>query len=145
MKKVVPWDTILEKLSKTYISLVKWIMQSYPLETMIRIYLIQQWNNLSDLAAQEYLVDVLVARNFAKIRDINKIPDQNTILNFRHFLEENNYQDELFNCVKKLLDEKGLLGKEGTIADATIIEAPRSTKNKENKRDEEMSSTVVAK
>ncbi len=70
------------------------------------------------------------------------IPDQNTLLNFRHFLEKYNLQEKLFTIVRGVLTDKGLMLKTGTIVDATIIEAPRSTKNTARKRDPEMKSTA---
>ncbi len=112
-----------------------------PLETMLRIYYLQQWYGLSDPAAEETLYDIESMRRFAGLElGDDAIPDETTILNFRHLLEKHNLTSQIFEEVKAYLDEKGLLLTGGSIVDATIIHAPSSTKNKDKKRDSEMSS-----
>lgn len=109
---------------------------------MLKIYFLQQWYALSDPSAEEALYDRNSFQKFLGIDLLSQhIPDETTILNFRHLLEEHKLQERFFEAVNELLTSKGLLMREGTIVDATIIAAPSSTKNKEQKRDPEMSST----
>lgn len=109
---------------------------------MLKIYFLQQFYELWDLAMEEAIYDRISFQEFLWIDILStKVPDETTILNFRHFLEENKLQDVLFEEVLSLLKEKGLFFTRGTIVDASIIKASSHTKNKERKRDEEMSST----
>lgn len=109
---------------------------------MLKTYCLQQWFNLSDPWTEEMIYDSLSCQQFLDI-DIMKdpIPDESTILRFRHFLEENKLQVRFLKIINEILEEKWLLMREGTSVDATIIKAPSSTKNKEWKRDPEMAST----
>ena len=97
--------------------------------------------NLSDPGAEEAIYDRNCFRNFDMDLLADTVPDETTILNFRHLLEEHGLQKEFFNIVERILEDRHLLMKNGTIVDATIIEAPSSTKNEEKKRDPDMSST----
>ena len=113
--------------------------QPLPLERMLRIYFMQNWFNLSDPGAEDALYDSESMRRFAGIElaeDV--IPDESTILRFRHLLERNGLTEQIFAEIRGLLEEKRLLLKSGTIVDATIIAAPPSTKNAEKARDPEM-------
>ncbi len=113
-----------------------------PLETMLRICFLQQWYGLSDPAAEESLYDIESMRRFAGLElGDDAIPDETTLLNFRHLLEDHNLTRKIFEDVNAYLGEKGLLLSGGSIVDATIIHAPSSTKNKDKKCDPEMSST----
>lgn len=115
------------------------------LEKMLRIYFLQQWYSLSDPAAEEALYDMESMRQFAGIMLHDEpVPDETTILNFRRLLEANNLTRVLFNEVRGFLDEKGLLLKQGTIVDATMIAASPSTKNEARQRDPEMSQSRKA-
>jgi len=109
---------------------------------MLRIYCLQQWYNLGDLAMEEAMYE---RRSFGRFLRLdlmeNKVPDETTILNFRHFLEKHSLGSQIFALVSQYLQDKGLMMQEGTIVDATLIKSPSSTKNKEKKRDPEMSST----
>jgi IS5 family transposase len=109
---------------------------------MLRIHLLQQWFGYSDPAMEEALHDMPLLCDFAKL-DVGEvaIPDESTLLNFRHLLEHHGLAETLFNDTKARLAEQGLLLREGTIVDATLIAAPSSTKNRARKRDGEMSST----
>lgn len=112
------------------------------LEVMLRIYCLQQWYGLSDPAAEESLYDMDSMRRFAGLElGEDAIPDETTILNFRHLLEKHQLTDAVFEEVKVYLEEQGLLLAGGSIVDATIVHAPSSTKNQDKKRDPEMSST----
>ena len=106
---------------------------------MLRIYCMQQWFNLSDPQAEDALYDSESMRRFAGVELVeDTIPDETTILRFRHLLEAHALTAAIFREVRTLLEEKRLLLKSGTIVDATIIAAPSSTKNAEGKRDPEM-------
>jgi IS5 family transposase len=110
---------------------------------MLRIHLLQQWFTLSDPLMEEMLIDTPCFRRFARIDMIEgRIPDETTILNFRHLLEEHQIAEQIFESVNQSLTEKGVMLKEGTILDATIINAPSSTKNKKGERDPEMHSVA---
>jgi IS5 family transposase len=109
---------------------------------MLRIHLLQQWYDLSDPAMEDALIEVPTMRRFAGIALISdRIPDETTILAFRHLLEQNNLGEEIFEAVKAHLKANGKAIKQGTIVDATIIAAPSSTKNKAGERDPEMHQT----
>ncbi len=106
---------------------------------MLRIYFMQNWFNLSDPQAEDSLYDSESMRRFAGIELAeDDVPDESTILRFRHLLEEHRLTEQIFAEVRSLLEERRLLLKSGTIVDATIIAAPPSTKNAEGARDPEM-------
>jgi transposase, IS5 family len=117
-----------------------------PLERMFRIYCLQQWYNLSDPGAEEALYDSITMRQFAGVRtDSDVIPDESSILNFRRLLESHQLTEPLFAEINTHLAERGFIVGKGTIVDATIINAPPSTKNIEKKRDPEMHQTRKGK
>jgi len=141
MQEVMPWKEFTEEILPYYHE-KELGRKKTELELLLKIYFLQQWYNLSDPGAEEAIYDRISFQKFLGIDLIaDRIPDETTILNFRHLLEEYELQKKFFEKTKKLLEEKGLLMKEGTNVDATIINAPSSTKNKDKKRDEEMSST----
>lgn len=111
-------------------------------ETMLRIHFMQQWFGLSDPAMEEALYDVPLYRQFAGL-DIgaDALPDESTILRFRHLLEKHGLAARMFETVRSILLERGLMLKAGTAVDATIIAAPSSTKNKTGTRDPQMHQT----
>jgi IS5 family transposase len=113
----------------------------YPMEAMLRVHLMQNWFALSDPAMEEALYEIASLRSFAGLDLREPIPDETTILNFRHMLEESDLAEEIFKQVNALLARKGLLLKRGSIVDATIIAAPSSTKNEKGERDPEMHQT----
>ena len=116
------------------------------LELMLRIYFMQQWFNLSDPGAEDALYDSESMRRFAGVElGEDKVPDESTILGFRHLLERHKLTEAIFAEVRGLLEGKGLLLKSGTIVDATIISAPSSTKNATGERDPEMHQTRKGK
>jgi IS5 family transposase len=109
---------------------------------MLRIHLLQQWYSLSDPAMEEALIEVPTMRRFAGIDLItDRIPDETTILTFRHLLEKHDLGKQIFKTVQTHLSSRGMTMRQGTIVDATLIAAPSSTKNKEGKRDPEMHQT----
>jgi IS5 family transposase len=109
---------------------------------MLRIHLMQQWYDLSDPAMEDALIEVPTMRRFAGIDLISdRIPDETTILSFRHLLEKHDLGKQIFETVKAHLKANGMAMKQGTIIDATLIAAPSSTKNKKGERDPEMHQT----
>jgi IS5 family transposase len=109
---------------------------------MLRIYFLQQWFNLSDPAAEEALYDSSAMRRFVGIDlGCEPVPDETTVCRFRHLLEEHDLGQPLFDEVQQHLAAKGLKVATGTIVDATIINAPSSTKNADKARDPEMHQT----
>jgi IS5 family transposase len=118
----------------------------YPLATMLRIHLMQQWYSLSDPAMEDALIGVPTIRRFAGTDMISdRIPDETTILAFRHLLEKHSLGEAIFETVKGHLQDRGMAMNQGTIIDATLIVAPSSTKNKDGKRDPEMHQTKKGK
>jgi len=145
MDAVIPWEPIKALIEPHYPKAGNGT-QPMPLERMLRIYFMQQWFNLSDPAMEDALYDSESMRRFAGIElSEDAIPDETTILRFRHLLEKHYLTQAIFSQVRELLEQKRLLLKSGTIVDATIIEAPPSTKNAEGARDPEMHQTKKGK
>jgi IS5 family transposase len=140
MEQVVPWALIEGKIKPVYPEAGNG-RRPYPLSTMLRVYLMQNWFSLSDPAMEDALYDMPALRQFARLSSLDGIPDETTILNFRHLIEEYDLAQEIFGSVVRLLQRKGLMLREGTMVDATIIAAPSSTKNEDGARDPEMRQT----
>ena len=141
MDAVIPWTRLLALIEPHYPKAGNGT-QPMPLSRMLRIYFMQNWFNLSDPAAEDALYDSESMRHFAGIElQDDAIPDESTILRFRHLLEQHRLTEALFAEIRTLLEAKRLLLKSGTIVDATIIAAPPSTKNAEQARDPEMRQT----
>lgn len=140
MEQVVPWKALLKVFEPFYPVAVRG-RRPYPLEAMLRVHLMQNWFALSDPAMEEALYEIASLRNFAGLNLSEPIPDETTILNFRHLLEEYDLAEDILKQVNAHLARKGLLLKRGSIVDATIIAAPSSTKNAEGERDPEMHQT----
>jgi IS5 family transposase len=141
MDQVVPWGRLVARLRLHY---PKGERGRPPigLERMLRIHFLQQWYGLADEAMEDALYDSQALRGFAGIDlTVAAVPDATTIMNFRHWLESHELSQELFAEVSAMLEERGLLMRQGTIVDATIIAAPPSTKNKQKSRDPEMHQT----
>ena len=143
MDAVVPWGRLLALIEPLWPKAgPKGGRPPMPLETMLRVYFLQNWYALSDPMAEETLYDSEAMRRFAGIElGDDRIPDETTILNFRHLLERHGLTEAIFAEVNAHLAEKGITPRSGTLVDATIIDAPSSTKNKARARDPEMSST----
>ena len=138
MNAVVPWARLTALITPHYPT-GKGGRPPMPLERMLRVYFMQQGFNLSDPQAEDALYDIEPMRRFAGIELADDaVPDETTILNFRHLLERHQLTEQIFAEVRALLEEKKLLLKSGTIVDATIIGAPSSTKNASKSRDPEM-------
>jgi len=145
MDAVVPWADILRLIAPHYPKAGNG-RQPLGLEKMLRVYFVQQWFNLSDPQAEDSLYDSESIRRFVRIElSEDVVPDETTILRFRHLLEKHRLTAKIFDLVKELLEAKRLLLKSGTIVDATIIAAPSSTKNATNTRDPDMKQTRKGK
>lgn len=140
MEQVVPWASLLRLIEPVY-PVAGRGRHPYPLETMLRIHLLQNWYGLSDPSMEEALYEVTPMRAFARLALSGPIPDETTILNFRRLIEENELAPLILERVNAYLRRQGLLLKRGTIVDATIIAAPSSTKNAQGRRDPEMHQT----
>jgi IS5 family transposase len=147
MEAVVPWKLLIDLIEPHYPNTSsKGGRPPYRLETMLRVHLMQQWYDLSDPAMEDALIEVATMRRFAGISLItDRIPDETTILAFRHLLEEKDLGAQIFEEVKAHLKANGMAMKQGTIIDATIIAAPSSTKNEKRERDPEMHQTCKGK
>jgi len=139
MELVVPWKALL-KIIEPHYPVAGRGRRPYPLEAMLRVHLMQNWFALSDPAMEEALYEIASLRTFAGL-GLEAIPDETTILNFRHLLEASDLAEDTFKQVNAHLAKKGLLLKRGCIVDATIIAAPSSTKNESGERDPEMHQT----
>src|SRR5215213_8739658 len=141
MNAVVPWARLVGCLAPLY---PKGERGRPPigLERMLRVYFVQQWYGLSDEGLEDAFYDSQALRGFAGI-ELNRdpVPDATTVLHFRHWLERHDLTKGLFDEVGAMLEDRGLLMRQGTIVDATIIAAPPSTKNKQQSRDPEMHQT----
>lgn len=141
MEEIVPWSKWVE-IIRPYYPDGKRGRRPRGIEIMLRMYLMQNWFNLSDEGIEDSIYDSYAMRTFLHIDFINEqVPDATTLLKFRHLLEKNNVGEKLFADVNARLESAGLIMHGGTIVDATIIAAPKSTKNKDNKRDAEMHQT----
>lgn len=141
MDAVIPWAQ-LEALVAPHYPKPGRGRRPLPLRTMLRVYFLQQWFDLSDPQAEDMLYDSEAMRRFAEVDLLDdRVPDESTILRFRHLLEQHELTAQMFAAVRTLLEDKRLLLKAGTIVDATILAAPSSTKNATQTRDPEMKQT----
>ena len=141
MERVVPWGVLVQIVEPHYPK-AKTGRPPFGIETMLRIHYLQQWFGLSDPAMEEALHDVPLYREFARLDGATaRLPDETTILRFRHLLERHDLAVDMLRVVNDLLQHKGLMLRTGTAVDATLIAAPSSTKNAEGERDPEMKQT----
>lgn len=141
MDAVMPWTQLLALIEPHYPKAGNG-RQPLGLEKMLRIYFLQQWFNLSDPQAEDAIYDSESMRRFARVELCDDlVPDESTILRFRHLLEQHGLTKAIFDAIQGLLEERRLLLRAGTIVDATIIAAPSSTKNASATRDPEMKQT----
>lgn len=143
MSEILPWEELCQAIEPFYPKASKrGGRPAIGIERMLRIHFLQHWFELSDPSAEEALYDSTSMRQFVGIDLGNEsVPDETTICKFRHLMERHNLGAELFRLVNEYLKENGLTLNRGTIVDATIIDAPRSTKNKARQRDPDMAST----
>jgi IS5 family transposase len=141
MEVVVPWRELCAEIEPFYPQSGKG-RPPVGLERMLRMYFLQQWFNLSDPAVEEALYDSMAMRHFVSI-DLGQeaVPDETTVCKFRHLLERHGLGQKIFARVNGYLESRGVKIGTGTIVDATLIQAPPSTKNKSQQRDPEMHQT----
>jgi IS5 family transposase len=143
MNLVVPWAELVALIAPFAPNTgAKGGRPPFAVETMLRIHFLQQWFGLSDSAMEEALHDISVYCDFARLDPgATRLPDESTILRFRHLLEEHCLSHQLLATINATLAKKGLMLKAGTAVDATLIAAPSSTKNSTGERDPEMHQT----
>jgi IS5 family transposase len=138
MERVVPWRELVAQIVP-HMPPGKTGRPPYPAELLLRIHFLQQWFGLSDPAMEEALYDVPLYRQFAGLDIGNRgVPDESTLLRFRHLLEEHKLAARMLLVINTTLAAQGLMLKTGSVVDATLIDAPSSTKNKDGQRDPEM-------
>ena len=141
MRHVVPWSRLIALIEPHYPK-GKTGRPPFPVATMLQIHFMQQWFGLSDPAMEEALYDVPLYREFAGLNGgMTRLPDESTILRFRHLLETHGLAAQMLALVNEILSKKGLMLKAGSAVDATLISAPSSTKNGTGQRDPEMHQT----
>lgn len=137
MQHVVPWASLSELIAPSY-SEGRNGRPPFALETMLRVHSVQQYFSLSDLAIEETFFDIPLYREFAQINVHDRLPNESTILRFRHRLERHKLADQALAIVNHHLSAQRQLFKAGTAVDATLIAVPSSTKNKYKAQDPEM-------
>ena len=128
IERIVPWEKWISMIKPYYYKGERG-NKPYDLERMLRIYLVQNLYNLSDMATVAEVIDSRAFSDFCGVESSNQVPDGDTLGRFRNILIRNGIQQELFAQVVELLMQRGLILKRGTIVDSTFIEAPSSTKN----------------
>ncbi|NJK42330.1 MAG: IS5 family transposase [Aquincola sp.] len=140
MNRVVPWADLVA-LVAPFAPEGKKGRPPFSVETMLRIHFMQQWFGLSDPAMEEALHDTPMFREFASLGWTTRLPDESTILRFRHLLEQHKLAAQMLVVINDMLATKGLMLRAGSVVDATLISAPSSTKNASGKRDPAMHQT----
>jgi IS5 family transposase len=143
LDQVMPWQALIALIDPHYPKAGSYGGRPpYPLATMLRFNLMQQWYSHSKPAMEDALIEVPTIHRFAGINILSdRIPDQTAILEFRHLMKKHNLSEQVFESVKVYLKERGMTMKQGTIIDATLIAAPSSTNNKAAEQDPEMHQT----
>ena len=142
MDQVIPWTELCAVIEPFYPKPEGAGCRPVGIERMLRIYFLQHWFQLSDPGAEEALYDSRAMRQFVNIDLGNEpVPDETTILKFRHLMEQYNLGEQLFYMINQYLEDNGFKVARGTIVDATIINAPSSTKNQDKSRDPDMQQT----
>lgn len=142
MEQVAPWALLLLKLELHYPQSGRRGQQPMSLDRKLRIHCLQQWFSYSDRQMEDALFEIDSIRRFTGFGSVTEaLPDETTILNFRHWLEKHKLTEVLLSTVNKHLKDQGFLVSKGTMVDATIILAPSSTKNQAQQRDPDMHQT----
>jgi IS5 family transposase len=144
MNAIIPWETWVGIVQPHYY-IGERGNKPFPLETMLRIHVVQNLYSLADMAAKTEVIDSRAFSSFCEVESSNQVPDGDTIGKFRNLLIQSGLQEELFAQVVTMLKERGLLLKRGTIVDSSLIAAPSSTKNKEKQRDPDAHQTKKGK
>jgi IS5 family transposase len=140
MDRIIPWTEWIGIIKPHYYKGERG-NKPYELETMLRIHMLQNLYDLSDMGVMTEVIDSRAFSEFCEVESSNQVPDGDTIGRFRKLLVEQGLQAKLFDHVVALLMERGLILKKGTIVDSSIIAAPPSTKNRERQRDPEAHQT----
>ena len=140
MEQLIPWERLESRIEPFYPKAGRG-RPPYPLGVMLRVHCVQLFYNLSDPGMEDLLYEAESVRRFVGLRLTDALPDETTILNFRHLLEKHDLGEGLFGAINAHLASCGHRMKQGTIVDATLIEAPSSTKNRRQERDPEMHQT----
>ena len=140
MDGLIPWQKLEERIRPSYPKPGNG-RRPYPLPVMLRIHCVQLFYNLSNPGMEDLLYEAESVRRFVGLNLTEALPDETTILNFRHLLERHQLGKGLLEEINAHLESQGLRLREGTIVDASIIEAPSSTKNRSGERDPEMHQT----
>ena len=140
MDGLIPWQSLENRIRPFYPKAGRG-RHPYPLPVMLRVHCVQLCYNLSDPGMEDLLYEAESVRRFTGLKLSGPLPDETTILNFRHLLERHRLGQGLLEEINAHLESQGLRLREGTIVDATIIEAPSSTKNRVGERDPEMHQT----
>ena len=117
MEQVVPWAALVELIAPYYPE-GKTGRPPFSLQTMLRVHFMQQWFTLSDPAMEEAFLDTPLYREFAQLEEFARLPDESTILRFRHRLEKHKLAEQILGVVNDVLIQRGLLLKTGTVVDA---------------------------
>jgi transposase, IS5 family len=142
MDQVVPWAQLVAVIAPFYPKTGRRGRPPMPIETMLRIYFMQQWYAMSDPGMEDALYEIESMRRFAGLELIeDAIPDETTILKFRRLLERHKLTEQMLAAINDVLESRGALLKGGTMVDATIIHASPSTKNRDKQRDPDMHQT----
>ena len=144
MEGLIPWQQLEDRIEPFYPKAGRG-RRPYPLGVMLRVHCVQLFYNVSDPGMEDLLYEVESVRRFAGLRLSGSLPDETTILNFRHLLETQGLGMGLFEEINTYLASLGHRLKTGTIVDASIIDAPSSTKNRRGERDPEMHQTKKGK
>ena len=138
MDEIIPWDHWISLIRPHYPS-GKRGRPPKNIETMLRMYLMQNWFNLSDAAIEDAIYDSYSMRNFMHIDFLTEqVPDSTTLFHFRHLLEKHGINDQIFAELSTILGNSGLIMHGGTIVDAAVTSAPSSAKNRGENRDPKM-------
>ncbi len=138
MDEIIPWDEIVAIIEPYYYKNTRG-RKAIPIEIMFRMYLLQRWYSLSDEALEDAIYDSYAMRKFMHIDFLEEsVPDATTLCKFRKLIVDNGIDKLFFDSVQKFMEENGYIMRGGTIVDATIIDAPKSTKNEAQERDPEM-------
>lgn len=134
LEGIIPWEEFTKIIKPSYYK-GEVGNKPYPLELMLRIFILQNVYDLADMAVMNEVIDSRAFSDFCGVNSPDEVPNGDTIGRFRNILTENGLQEKIFARVVEILTERKLILKKGTIVDSTFIESPSSTKNKEKKRD----------
>jgi len=140
LEELLPWSVMLAVIEPHYASDTGRGRKPFALNAMLHAHVAQIVYNYSDPGMEDALYEIESLRRFCGIR-LEAVPDESTILQFRHLLERHGLTEQIFQAINQTLSERGLFLKAGTIVDASLIAAPTSTKNQSQARDPEMHSS----